>query len=125
MFVNRINLYKTKCLPWFFFVFIVEQKLRKIKNNTSILKQLQERREYCLENLLNTDINITTDNDLKLDCPIQSDFGNKGGELLRYINPEQPITHGEIIHIIKYDQLDEEINNKQNDIDSDQSEISS
>lgn len=70
------------------------------------MKQLSEKRESCMRNLLSGGITIRDETDLQLEAPT-ADFG-AATELLRHIKPEQPMSVGEIIHIIKHDQLQEE-----------------
>lgn len=96
--------------------FIAENRLRKLKKDPSVLKQLSERREAAIENLLNTSERVTTESDLNFDQPIQQSLEilESAQEIIRHIRPFQPQTVGEVVHIIKYDQLNEEYNSENN-----------
>lgn len=78
------------------------------------MKQLSNHRETCFENLLNNQITIQTDQDFELNATIIR--GDRANELIRYLCPEQPISTGEIVHLLKYDQLDRE---EEKEIESD------
>lgn len=77
-----------------------EKKLNKLKTNSSVLEQLTERREACMENLLRGTIELPSDTDLNLDSSETSH-----NQLVRHIIPEQAINSAELLHIIKHDQL--------------------
>ncbi|KAL7011661.1 hypothetical protein ACKWTF_014377 [Chironomus riparius] len=80
---------------------ILENRLKKIKQNPSVLNQLKEKREELVGNLLNSSTTrITTDKDIELDESIESN------KIISHLIPEQPQTIGEIAHLIKHDQLD-------------------
>lgn len=84
----------------------IEKKLSKLKNTSNFLEQLRARREHCIENLLvgNIDANDFTNSDeIHLNEDIES---NRGRDILRYIQPEQPINLGELVTIINHDYLD-------------------
>lgn len=82
----------------------LERKLSKLKNTPNILEQLKARREHCIENLLVGNIDCTNDaDDNHLNEDIES---NRRRDLLRYIQPEQPINLGELVTIINHDQLE-------------------
>jgi hypothetical protein len=66
------------------------------------LKQLKEKREECLNNLLNNSLSITSDADLELDQAIES------SDIIRHLIPEQAQSVGEQAHLIEYDQLDQQ-----------------
>lgn len=86
----------------------LERKLSKLKNSSNILDQLKARREHCIENLLvgNIDLHDSTNGDeIHLDEDIES---NTRRDILRYIQPEQPINLGELVTIINHDYLDSE-----------------
>lgn len=76
--------------------------MQKLKKDPNILQQLSNHRKTCFENLLNNQISIQTDQDLELNVAVRGDRAN---EIIRYIRPEQPLSIGEIVHIIKHDQL--------------------
>lgn len=70
------------------------------------MEQLRARREHCIENLLVGNIDCTNDaDDNHLNEDIES---NRRRDLLRYIQPEQPINLGELVTIIHHDQLDQD-----------------
>lgn len=88
-----------------------ERKLSKLKNSSNILEQLKARREHCIENLLIGNINLnenTNDEEFHLDEDIES---NRKRDILRYIQPEQPINLGELVTIIHHDHLDQDQQN--------------
>lgn len=77
--------------------------MKRIKTNPTVLQQLTERREACLEHLLNDNsVNIRGDSELALDEPVNHH------ELLRFIRPEQALSVAELVHIVKYDHLEPE-----------------
>lgn len=83
-----------------------EKKLSKLKSTPNYLEQLKARREHCIENLLigniNLDDNINGDNN-----HLEEDFEtNRRRDLLRYIQPEQPINLSELLAIVNHDYLD-------------------
>lgn len=84
-----------------------------------MLKQLQDKKEECFNNLLNS-VNpdlITSDSDLQLETEVKSN------DIVRHIIPEQAQTIGEIAHLVNHDLLD--IVKQQNDTDeSEQTETS-
>ncbi|XP_018327971.2 uncharacterized protein LOC108738863 [Agrilus planipennis] len=83
------------------YIAILESKLKKLKSNPSFIKQLQEKREACMRELL---CDMTN-------CPIEIEEDFLKEELqtysiLRTIAPEkQALSKGEIVEFIKYDQL--------------------
>lgn len=80
---------------------IAEKKLNKLKSNSSVLKQLADRREECMEKLLSGAIDLSTNSDLDFD-----DSSNRPVlELVRHIIPEQAVNSTELVHIIKHDHL--------------------
>lgn len=96
--------------------FFTENKLKKIKNDPNILRQLTERREECFRNLLNDNIRIQTEQDLELEAEVNPELG-RANEILRQIRPEQPLSVGEIVHIIKHDHLDNTTEEEQQESD--------
>lgn len=86
-------------LSWIIFT---ESRLRKIKKDPTVLQQLKEKREECFNNLLNNSFSITTEQDFELD------EGVKPNEILRHLIPAQAQTIGEIAHLIRHDQLDQQ-----------------
>ncbi|XP_065080587.1 coiled-coil domain-containing protein 32 [Ochlerotatus camptorhynchus] len=82
---------------------VLERRLRRIKTNPTVLQQLVERREACMQHLLNdSSIAIRGDSELALDEPVNHH------ELLRFIRPEQALSVAELVHIVKYDHLEQE-----------------
>ncbi len=77
-----------------------ENKLNKLKTKSSVLKQLTERREECMEKLLSGAIDLP---------PTELDYDDNSNrpsaQFVRHIIPEQALNSGELIHIIKHDQL--------------------
>lgn len=89
----------------------LEKKLRKLKSNQKILDQLKSKREDCISNLLRDNYtSITNDEFLELETPIQSSVQ----EICRHFCPEQPLSVGEIVHIIQHDHLDNTEDVKEN-----------
>lgn len=83
----------------------LERRLKRIKTNPTVLQQLAERREACMQQLLNdTSSNNSYD---QLDEPV---FNH---ELLRIIRPEQAISAAELAHLVKHDHLAEEHEDEQ------------
>lgn len=67
-----------------------------------MLKQLQDKKEECFNNLLNSSDHgvITSDSDIQLETEVKSN------DLVRHIIPQQPHTIGEIAHLVNHDLLD-------------------
>jgi hypothetical protein len=80
--------------------FSLESRLNKIKKDPSVLKQLQQKREECLQNLLNNSISIRSDQDLELEESVQTN------RIISHLIPAQPQTIGEITHLLRHDELD-------------------
>lgn len=76
--------------------------MRKLKSKSSVLKQLQEKKEECFNNLLNSanPDAITSDSDLQLEAEVKSI------DIVRHIIPQQAQTIGEIAHLVNHDLLD-------------------
>lgn len=69
-----------------------------------MLQQLKDRREHCIETLLASDTPVEQRiSDLELDQPVS---GSSSGSVARFINPEQALTVGEVLHLVKHDELD-------------------
>ncbi|XP_037949280.1 uncharacterized protein LOC119683362 [Teleopsis dalmanni] len=87
----------------------LERKLEKIKKDSKLVKALAEKREDCLRTLLTDDFPASTQNYdiLELDTPV-SGAESTVQEICRHIQPVQPITIGETVNIVKYDQLEDE-----------------
>lgn len=79
--------------------------MEKIRSDPNFLRQLAQKREDCMQALLNSD---SVDEILDLDTPIEN------STILRTILPQrQALTQGELVELVHYDQLIEE-----NDINS-------
>lgn len=82
---------------------LLERRLRRIRTNPTVLQQLAERREACMQHLLNdSSAALRADSELALDEPVNQH------ELLRFIRPEQALSVAELVHIVKYDHLEQE-----------------
>lgn len=92
-----------------------EKKLNKLKTNSSVLQQLTERREACMENLLNGTIELEANTDLDF----EDNSRTSHRQLVRHIIPEQAINSAELVHIIKHDHLATE---STEDVDSNKTE---
>lgn len=67
-----------------------------------MLKQLKEKREECMNNLLNNSLSIRTEQDFVLEESVTPN------EIIRHLIPAQAQTVGEIAHLIKHDLLDQQ-----------------
>lgn len=81
---------------------VLERRLKRIRSNPTVLQQLAERREACMQHLLNDNSSARRNSDLELDEPVNNH------ELLRFIRPEQALSVAELVHLIKYDHLEQE-----------------
>lgn len=79
----------------------LERRLKRIKTNPTVLQQLAERREACMQQLLN-DSSAASNSYDQLDEPV---FNH---ELLRIIRPEQALSAAELAHLVKHDHLEGE-----------------
>uniref|UniRef100_A0A4Y0AV78 Sepiapterin reductase n=2 Tax=Anopheles funestus TaxID=62324 RepID=A0A4Y0AV78_ANOFN len=77
----------------------LEKRLHRLKNHPSVLQQLAERREACMQSLLGGTVALRTDADLELEEPVNSN------ELLRFIRPEQALSQAEVVQLVQHDQL--------------------
>lgn len=80
----------------------LESRLKKIKKDPSVLKQLKEKREECLNNLLNTSYSLRSEQDFELEESVKSN------EIIRHLLPAQAQTVGEIAYLIQHDTLDQQ-----------------
>lgn len=76
--------------------------MKKIKKDPSVLKQLKEKREECLKNLLNNSITLRTNQDFQLEEEIHSN------RIISHLIPAQPQSIGEIAHLVHHDELDQQ-----------------
>ncbi|XP_055590255.1 uncharacterized protein LOC129742380 [Uranotaenia lowii] len=81
----------------------LESRLKRLKTNPSVLQQLAERREACMQHLLN-DSTAPIGNDLSLYLELDEPVNNR--EILRLIRPEQPLSVAEVVHLVNHDQLE-------------------
>ncbi|XP_058816601.1 uncharacterized protein LOC131679868 [Topomyia yanbarensis] len=81
---------------------VLERKLKRLKTSPTVLQQLVERREVCMQYLLNDTDRSSYCADLELNEPINN------YELLRFIKPEQAQSVAERVNLIKYDHLEPE-----------------
>ncbi|RZC43338.1 sepiapterin reductase [Asbolus verrucosus] len=87
---------------------ILEKKLRDIKNDPNVLRQLTEKKEACMQNLLNSEFQFEEADGL--DSPLGQ------SQLLRTILPQkQALIKGEIVGLIDYDHLDSSESEKESD----------
>lgn len=71
--------------------------MKKLRSDPDLLKQLAEKREACISQLLNHSYDQEYDN---LDTPLST------SSLLRAVAPErQALTAGEVAELVKYDRL--------------------
>lgn len=96
-------IYSKICLPSKLIIVIsLESRLKKIRKDPSVLQQLKEKREECLNNLLNTSYSLRSEQDFELEESVKSN------EIIRHLLPAQAQTLGEIAHLIQHDQLDQQ-----------------
>lgn len=87
--------------------FSPERKLKRLKRDPNILRQLAAKREEFIGNLLNDNLFINRDDELALDAPIVT--GESAvHEIYRHLRPVQPLNVGETVNIVHYDQLEEQ-----------------
>ncbi|XP_037913360.1 uncharacterized protein LOC119653004 [Hermetia illucens] len=85
----------------------LEKKLKRLKRDPNILRQLAAKREEFIGNLLNDNLFINRDDELALDAPIVT--GESAvHEIYRHLRPVQPLNVGETVNIVHYDQLEEQ-----------------
>ncbi|CAH0564165.1 unnamed protein product [Brassicogethes aeneus] len=81
---------------------ILEEKLRKIKSDPDVLRQLAEKRESCMQQLMLADP-FYEDENIELDTPVPN------SHIIRTLQPQkQALNQGEIVELVKYDQLNNE-----------------
>lgn len=67
-----------------------------------MLQQLKEKREECYNNLLNNSISIRSDQDFELEEEVQTN------RIISHLLPAQPQNVGEIVHLVRHDELDQQ-----------------
>ncbi|KAJ8946790.1 hypothetical protein NQ314_008773 [Rhamnusium bicolor] len=78
---------------------VLEEKLKKIKNDPRLLAQLTAKKEACMQQLLNSAIHL--DEEI-----IELEESIPHSQILRTIAPQkQALNQGEIVELVKYDQL--------------------
>nr|CAH7757622.1 unnamed protein product [Callosobruchus chinensis] len=92
---------------------ILEARLRKIKQDPNILAQLAAKKEECMRQLLNRPGELD-DEILSLEEPIEN------LQILRTIAPQQAVTQGELVELLKYDQLKDDCGVKVDESPGDQ-----
>ncbi|XP_076269463.1 uncharacterized protein LOC143202058 isoform X2 [Rhynchophorus ferrugineus] len=81
---------------------ILESKLRKIKSDPNVLRQLAAKKEGFMLQLLNEEHSYSVEQS-HLDEPIPN------SQILRTLLPQkQALNQGEVVELIKYDQLSSE-----------------
>lgn len=85
---------------------ILQRRLAKLQN-PKVVEQLRDKRDQCMRELLEgaTTTGLLTDSQIELEATCQSD-NQTANEIIRFIKPEQPLTAGEVVPIIKHDQLE-------------------
>lgn len=80
----------------------LEKRLQDLKNDPDILKQLQAKREACMQNLLNGETQF--EENTELDTPVAN------SQLIRTILPQkQALNKGEIVELINYEELENDV----------------
>lgn len=101
------------------YIACLERKLERVKKgrgklSQDLLKALEERRRDCIARLLAEDLTISsTENDDDLE---EENLPTKW--LKNYLNPEQPLTVGELVALIEADYLAKESDKIHNDSDT-------
>ncbi|GAB0086404.1 Coiled-coil domain containing protein 32 [Sergentomyia squamirostris] len=86
----------------------LESKLRRIKTDPGVLHQLAEKREACLQSLLedcDEGVQANREIDLNLDAPVTNTDFRPAQEIARFLRPEQALSVGEIVHLVQHDHL--------------------
>ncbi|XP_058975146.1 uncharacterized protein LOC131801093 [Musca domestica] len=87
----------------------LERKLDKLKKNSKLVEALSEKRSDCLRSLIQGDLSgSNSNNDLLLELEASINSDSAVHNLYRQIQPVQAVTVGETVHIVKYDQLEEQ-----------------
>uniref|UniRef100_A0A0A1WS98 Uncharacterized protein C15orf57 homolog n=1 Tax=Zeugodacus cucurbitae TaxID=28588 RepID=A0A0A1WS98_ZEUCU len=87
----------------------LERKLQKIKKGANLVEALSEKRNDCLRQLLNSGDADNNNEVLALDQPLNNI------EFYRHLQPVQALSVGELVHIVKYDQLQPDQTQKTSD----------
>lgn len=79
--------------------YFTETKLKKLKSSPDVIRQLAEKREACMRQLL-CEESIYEEETLRFAEPIED------SPILRTVAPHrQALTHGETVKLVRYDQL--------------------
>lgn len=100
---------------------ILQRRLSKLQN-PKVLEQVRQKRDQCMRELLGTTTHtgLLTDSQLNLDASVGLSDNQTANEIIRFIKPEQPLTAGEVVPIIKHDQLEKK---NEGDIEKSDSEV--
>ena len=100
---NRVHMLLTTVLTLPTHPIRAETKLKRLqKSSGNTLEQIRNRRDHCIEALLASDEPLEQrERDLALDQPT----AGSQQQILRLLNPHQPLTVGEVLHLVKHDQL--------------------
>lgn len=92
-----------------FFFCCQERKLEKLKKGSKLVDALSEKREDCWRSLLRNELNRSSSNGLLIELEERVSNSNSAVQsLYRQIQPIQPITVGETVHILKFEQLEQQ-----------------
>ncbi|KAL9894584.1 uncharacterized protein LOC119644215 [Glossina fuscipes] len=87
----------------------LERKLEKLKKDSKLVDALSEKREDCWRSLLRSEVNRSSSNGVLIELEERvSDSNSAIQSLYRQIQPIQPITVGETVHILKFEQLEQQ-----------------
>ncbi|RZF36758.1 hypothetical protein LSTR_LSTR005071 [Laodelphax striatellus] len=96
----------------------LESKLKKLKSTNSkkagkdLLSSLEDSKKSCMYRLISGEVGNLTDQDINLDAPI--DLNSTAAWLKSHVNPEQALTVGELVELIKADYLAEQSGSSEN-----------
>ncbi|CAG9859127.1 unnamed protein product [Phyllotreta striolata] len=87
---------------------ILEEKLKRIKNDPDILAQLRAKKEACMRDLLGATGTERFDEEL-IDFEFEGSSSVIGSQLVRALAPQkQALNRGEILRIIEHDQFEDD-----------------
>lgn len=86
---------------------VLERRLARIKNDPHLVAHLTAKRDDCMRILLgpNGDQVETSGSQIDLDQVVRAEVGGRLNELMRRVQPEQPLNLGEVVPIVRHDQL--------------------
>lgn len=80
-----------------------------MKKGSKLVDALSEKREDCWRSLLRSEVNRSSSNGVLIELEERvSDSNSAIQSLYRQIQPIQPITVGETVHILKFEQLEQQ-----------------